>query len=61
MADTTVQISGGGLVDNTYTLAQFHLHWGASSATGSEHFINGVQYPLEVKSDGNRDIQVLQP
>lgn len=48
LSDVNVKISGGGLVDSDYILAQFHLHWGATSNVGSEHWINGVQYPMEV-------------
>ncbi|XP_013417685.1 carbonic anhydrase 2-like [Lingula anatina] len=31
-----------------YMLGQFHMHWGNSSSKGSEHFIDGKQYPLEM-------------
>lgn len=48
LSDVNVKISGGGLVDSDYILAQFHLHWGATSTVGSEHWINGVQYPMEI-------------
>ena len=41
------KISGGGL-KGTYTAVQFHFHWGSSSDKGSEHTIDGKQYPLEV-------------
>ena len=40
-------LSGGGL-PGTYKLVQFHFHWGKSDDHGSEHFIDGKKYPLEV-------------
>jgi len=45
---TDVKISGGGLVDSDYQLAQFHFHWGISSSSGSEHTLNSNHAPLEV-------------
>lgn len=40
-------ISGGGLA-NSYKAVQFHLHWGKNGGPGSEHTIDGEQYPMEV-------------
>lgn len=40
-------ISGGGLPD-TYKAVQFHLHWGTNGGAGSEHTIDGEQYPMEL-------------
>lgn len=40
-------ISGGGLVTG-YKAVQFHLHWGKNGGPGSEHTIDGEQYPMEV-------------
>ncbi|CAK6971828.1 carbonic anhydrase 4a [Scomber scombrus] len=40
-------ISGGGLPD-TYKAVQFHLHWGTDGGPGSEHTIDGEQYPMEL-------------
>ncbi|KAJ0004280.1 hypothetical protein NQD34_010494 [Periophthalmus magnuspinnatus] len=40
-------ISGGGL-STTYKAVQFHLHWGNSKGPGSEHTIDGEQYPMEL-------------
>ncbi|XP_074527556.1 carbonic anhydrase 4a [Halichoeres trimaculatus] len=40
-------ISGGGLPD-TYKAVQFHLHWGSNGGPGSEHTIDGEQYPMEL-------------
>jgi carbonic anhydrase len=31
-----------------YDLHQVHFHWGGNDFEGSEHRINGRQYPLEV-------------
>jgi len=43
------QISYGNLPDKgPYTLAQYHLHWGADATKGSEHTINSVRYPMEL-------------
>ena len=33
-------ISGGPLSES-YTLNQFHLHWGSESGQGSEHTVDG--------------------
>lgn len=40
-------VSGAGLV-GTFTTVQFHLHWGATNAKGSEHFLDGKQYAAEL-------------
>uniref|UniRef100_A0A8C7Z685 Carbonic anhydrase n=1 Tax=Oryzias sinensis TaxID=183150 RepID=A0A8C7Z685_9TELE len=40
-------ISGGGL-STTYKAVQFHLHWGSNGGPGSEHTIDGEQYPMEL-------------
>ena len=40
-------ISGGPLT-SSYTLAQFHLHWGSRRGQGSEHTINGRAYDAEL-------------
>ncbi|XP_066911154.1 uncharacterized protein [Clytia hemisphaerica] len=31
-----------------YELAQFHFHWGINDTQGSEHTVDGKEYPLEV-------------
>ena len=36
----------GGL-SGTFKAAQFHFHWGNDSTKGSEHTLNGNQYPME--------------
>ncbi|XP_034033421.1 carbonic anhydrase 4a [Thalassophryne amazonica] len=40
-------ISGGGL-STEYKAVQFHLHWGKNGGPGSEHTIDGDQYPMEM-------------
>ncbi|KAM4545620.1 carbonic anhydrase 4a [Odontesthes bonariensis] len=40
-------ISGGDL-PATYKAVQFHLHWGNKGGPGSEHTIDGEQYPMEL-------------
>jgi len=42
-------VSGGDL-SGTYSLVQFHFHWGKTNDKGSEHLIDGKSYPLEVTS-----------
>ena len=36
------------VLEGTWQLAQFHLHWSMQNETGSEHTINGMAYPAEV-------------
>lgn len=38
----------GGPLTGKYQLEQFHLHWGASSDKGSEHFVDGKSYAAEL-------------
>ncbi|XP_029030073.1 carbonic anhydrase 4a [Betta splendens] len=40
-------VAGGGL-STTYKAVQFHLHWGNNGGPGSEHTIDGEQYPMEL-------------
>ncbi|XP_048735882.2 carbonic anhydrase 13-like [Ostrea edulis] len=40
------ELTGGPLQD-TFHLAQFHLHWGSSNDQGSEHTIDGRLYAAE--------------
>ncbi|XP_067263673.1 carbonic anhydrase 4a [Chanodichthys erythropterus] len=43
----TATVSGGNL-EGTYKAVQFHLHWGKDGGPGSEHTIDGEQYPMEL-------------
>uniref|UniRef100_A0A9J8CFW1 Carbonic anhydrase n=1 Tax=Cyprinus carpio carpio TaxID=630221 RepID=A0A9J8CFW1_CYPCA len=43
----TATVSGGNLGE-TYKAVQFHLHWGTNGGPGSEHTIDGEQYPMEL-------------
>lgn len=40
-------VSGGDL-RATYKAVQFHFHWGEQGGPGSEHTIDGEQYPMEM-------------
>ncbi|XP_069476034.1 carbonic anhydrase 15-like [Ambystoma mexicanum] len=42
-----IDISGAGL-PNVYRALQFHFHWGSLKQDGSEHYIDGKQYPMEL-------------
>ncbi|KAG9487454.1 hypothetical protein GDO78_007356, partial [Eleutherodactylus coqui] len=42
-----IYISGAGL-PNKYKALQFHFHWGSPKKDGSEHTIDGKQFPLEL-------------
>lgn len=37
-----------GNLGNTYKAVQFHFHWGAHGGPGSEHTVDGEQYPMEM-------------
>uniref|UniRef100_A0A672RFN5 Carbonic anhydrase 4 n=1 Tax=Sinocyclocheilus grahami TaxID=75366 RepID=A0A672RFN5_SINGR len=41
----TATVSGGNLGE-TYKAVQFHLHWGTNGGPGSEHTVDGEQYPI---------------
>ena len=43
----------GGPLDCEYKVAQFHLHWGKTDVSGSEHRVNGHMYPAEVRLHSN--------
>lgn len=45
----SMRIRGGGL-PATYKAIQLHLHWGMDDGPGSEHTVDGEQYPMEVRS-----------
>lgn len=37
-----------GLLPNTYTLAQFHFHWGSKNSFGSEHSLDNMFHAMEI-------------
>nr|ANJ65971.1 carbonic anhydrase [Hydroides elegans] len=41
-------LTGGPLADDEYHLAQFHLHWGLTDESGSEHRVDGRMYAAEL-------------
>ncbi|XP_041920483.1 carbonic anhydrase 4b [Alosa alosa] len=43
----SAKIDGGNL-ESTYKTLQLHFHWGAHGGPGSEHTIDGEQYPMEM-------------
>ncbi|KAM6970625.1 carbonic anhydrase 4a [Aplochiton taeniatus] len=45
--NTDASITGGNL-ETGYKAVQFHLHWGTNGGPGSEHTIDGEQYPMEL-------------
>ncbi|XP_053474679.1 carbonic anhydrase-like isoform X2 [Ictalurus furcatus] len=40
-------VSGGNLL-HTYNAIQLHFHWGNNGSPGSEHTLDGEQYPMEL-------------
>nr|XP_046163113.1 carbonic anhydrase 4-like isoform X2 [Oncorhynchus gorbuscha] len=44
----------GGDLETPYKVVQFHLHWGKDGGPGSEHTIDGEQYPMEESLSANR-------
>ncbi|KAA0717396.1 Carbonic anhydrase 4 [Triplophysa tibetana] len=56
--NTTATVSGGNLED-TYKPLQFHLHWGTNGVRGSEHTIDGEQYPMEESNSDNKNFENL--
>ena len=46
--DAGAQLTGGPLRDNTYKLANFHVHFGCQNDRGSEHTLNNKQFSGEV-------------
>lgn len=45
--ENSTMILGGSNFKEKYRLVQFHFHWGENEYQGSEHYINGIKYPLE--------------
>lgn len=55
----TVTVTGGGLT-GTFKAAQLHFHWGSDSTKGSEHTLNGNQYPMEASDrPGSHQSRIL--
>ncbi|CAF0831407.1 unnamed protein product [Rotaria sp. Silwood1] len=46
-ASANFSISGANLPES-FSLVQFHFHWGYNAYQGSEHTIDGIKYPLEI-------------
>ncbi|XP_058888987.1 carbonic anhydrase 15-like isoform X3 [Acipenser ruthenus] len=42
-----ISVSGAGL-PAVYNALQFHFHWGKPNGNGSEHQLDGNQYPMEI-------------
>lgn len=45
----TAVLTGGPLGDTSYTLNQFHVHFGCQNDRGSEHTYNGEQFAGQVR------------
>jgi len=45
---TGVGVLSGADLPEDYQILQLHFHWGKTDARGSEHTLNGVEYPLEL-------------
>ncbi|XP_062039382.1 carbonic anhydrase 5B, mitochondrial isoform X1 [Lepus europaeus] len=45
---TDKSVIEGGPLDHNYRLKQFHFHWGAIDAWGSEHTVDSKCYPAEL-------------
>jgi len=43
-----VGVLSGGPLDGDYQILQLHFHWGADDSKGSEHTLDGKQFPLEM-------------
>ncbi|KAI8735909.1 carbonic anhydrase, partial [Biomphalaria glabrata] len=38
----------GGSLPYDYQLLQYHFHWGSQDSRGSEHILDGEQFPMEL-------------
>lgn len=47
----------GGNLAVPYKAYQLHLHWGQDAGPGSEHTVDGEQFPMEVR---NMEMEVRQ-
>lgn len=41
-------VTGGPMKTTIYKFFEFHMHWGPDDSVGSEHVVNGKQYPAEL-------------
>ncbi|RWS05736.1 Carbonic anhydrase 9-like protein [Dinothrombium tinctorium] len=48
MGGLTPVFSGSVVNNDLYRFHQMHFHWGSDDTVGSEHVIDGVQFPLEL-------------
>ena len=48
IAGCVISVIEGGPLEHSYRLKQFHFHWGAIDAWGSEHTVDNKCYPAEV-------------
>uniref|UniRef100_A0A3B4BVD5 Carbonic anhydrase n=1 Tax=Pygocentrus nattereri TaxID=42514 RepID=A0A3B4BVD5_PYGNA len=53
------KISGGDL-KATYKAVELHFHWGKDGGPGSEHTIDGEQYPMEMHIVHIKEIYTIQ-
>uniref|UniRef100_A0A672RE09 Carbonic anhydrase 4 n=1 Tax=Sinocyclocheilus grahami TaxID=75366 RepID=A0A672RE09_SINGR len=56
----TATVSGGNLGE-TYKAVQFHLHWGTNGGPGSEHTVDGEQYPITLFNKAISLNQLIPP
>ena len=49
LTGSTLRLSGGHLPED-YVFEQLHFHWGEDADEGSEHFIDGNAFPMEVNA-----------
>jgi carbonic anhydrase len=47
VTSASASVTGGDL-EGKYILEQFHVHWGKTNAAGSEHKLDGKQFPMEI-------------
>eukprot|EP00794_Sanderia_malayensis_P007150 gene7149-7957_t len=47
-AETPIKLAGTVFRKDTYTLRQFHFHFGCEGEMGSEHSLNGQRFPGEI-------------
>ncbi|KAJ4935119.1 hypothetical protein JOQ06_016655 [Pogonophryne albipinna] len=55
---SSIKIKGGNLAAQ-YKAIQLHLHWGVDGGPGSEHTIDGEQFPMEESKSANKKFDPL--